>query len=109
MGKPGVAGPAGAAGKDGKDGKDGKPGLNGVPGSAGQVVSSDELLEFFASIYLGWHRRLPGCPRGRRSHLSACLQPGKAGKDGKNGLDGEPGLHGDSRRHPFLFSLADGC
>ena len=40
----------------------------------------------------------------RRSHLSACLQPGKAGKDGKNGLDGEPGLHGDSRRHPFLFS-----
>ena len=52
MGKPGVAGPAGAAGKDGKDGKDGKPGLNGVPGPAGQVVSSDELLEFFASVVL---------------------------------------------------------
>ena len=63
MGKPGVAGPAGAAGKDGKDGKDGKPGLNGVPGLDGQVVSSDELLEFFASSWLGWSRRLPVCPR----------------------------------------------
>jgi hypothetical protein len=73
MGKPGVAGPAGAAGKDGKDGKDGKPGLNGVPGPAGQVVSSDESWEFFASICLGWHRRLPACPRGGDRTCPKCL------------------------------------
>ena len=104
MGKPGVAGPAGAAGKDGKDGKDGKPGLNGVPGSAGQVVSSDELLTFLFRVV--WDGTAV-CLRVRVEairHRSACLQPGTAGKDGKNGLDGEPGVHGDSRRHPFRFS-----
>ena len=82
MGKPGVAGPAGAAGKDGKDGKGGKPGLNGVPGSAGQVVSSDELLTFLFRVV--WDGTTV-CLRVRVEairHRSTCLVELRMAHDG---------------------------